>query len=160
MDFGGDDEIRFERSGAAGVVTLTRPQALNALTHKMVLALSRALTAWQVDRDVALVVLKAEGRAFCAGGDILKVYEAGRLGNPPIDFFADEYRLNAQIARFPKPYISLIDGIVMGGGVGLSFHGSHRVLTENAQFAMPEVGIGFFPDVGGSHLLPDRKSVV
>ena len=155
MDFGGDDEIRFERSGAAGVVTLTRPQALNALTHKMVLALSRALTAWQVDRDVALVVLKAEGRAFCAGGDILKVYEAGRLGNPPIDFFADEYRLNAQIARFPKPYISLIDGIVMGGGVGLSFHGSHRVLTENAQFAMPEVGIGFFPDVGGSHLLPD-----
>lgn len=155
MDFGGDDEIRFERSGAAGIVTLTRPQALNALTHKMVLALSRALTAWQVDGDVALVVVKAEGRAFCAGGDILQVYEAGRLGNPPVDFFADEYRLNAQIARFSKPYISLIDGIVMGGGVGISFHGSHRVLTENAQFAMPEVGIGFFPDVGGSHLLPD-----
>ncbi|WP_395451381.1 enoyl-CoA hydratase/isomerase family protein [Aminobacter sp. UC22_36] len=155
MDFGGDDEIRFERSGAAGVVTLTRPQALNALTHKMVLALSRALDAWQADRDVALVIVKAEGRAFSAGGDILHVYHAGLAGRPPVDFFADEYRLNAQIQRFPKPYISLIDGIVMGGGVGISFHGSHRVLTENAQFAMPEVGIGFFPDVGGSHLLPD-----
>jgi enoyl-CoA hydratase len=155
LDFGGDDEIRFERSGAAGVVTLTRPQALNALTHKMVLALSRALDAWQADRDVAVVIVKAEGRAFSAGGDILHVYHAGLAGSPPVDFFADEYRLNAQIQRFPKPYISLIDGIVMGGGVGISFHGSHRVLTENAQFAMPEVGIGFFPDVGGSHLLPD-----
>lgn len=155
MDFGGDDEIRFERSGAAGIFTLTRPQALNALTHKMVLALSRALTAWQVDPSVAIVVVKAEGRAFCAGGDILHVYHAGLAGNPPVDFFADEYRLNTQIQSYPKPYISFIDGIVMGGGVGISCHGSHRVMTENAQFAMPEVGIGFFPDVGGSHLLPD-----
>lgn len=155
MDFGGGDEIRFERTGSAGIVTLTRPKALNAVTHKMVGALSRALEAWQADRDVALVVVKAEGRAFSAGGDILHIYEAGRAGSPPVDFFADEYRLNAQIARFPKPYVSLIDGIVMGGGVGISFHGSHRVMTENAQFAMPEVGIGFFPDVGGSHLLPD-----
>ena len=98
---------------------------------------------------------QGEGRAFSAGGDILDIYEAGRAGKPPVDFFADEYRLNAAIARFGKPYVALIDGIVMGGGVGVSFHGSHRVLTENAQFAMPEVGIGFFPDVGGSHLLPD-----
>lgn len=155
MDFGGGDEIRFERTGRAAIVTLTRPKALNAVTHNMVGALSRALTEWQADRDVALVVIKAEGRAFSAGGDILHVYQAGRAGNPPVDFFADEYRLNAQIARFPKPYVALIDGIVMGGGVGVSFHGSHRVMTENAQFAMPEVGIGFFPDVGGSHLLPD-----
>ena len=155
MDFGGGDEIRFERTGRAGIVTLTRPKALNAVTHRMVGALSRALTAWEADHDVALVVIKAEGRAFSAGGDILHIYEAGRAGNPPVDFFADEYRLNAQIARFPKPYVALIDGIVMGGGVGVSFHGSHRVMTENAQFAMPEVGIGFFPDVGGSHLLPD-----
>ncbi|WP_269930250.1 enoyl-CoA hydratase/isomerase family protein [Aminobacter sp. HY435] len=155
MDFGGGDEIRFERVGKAGIVTLTRPQALNALTHKMVLALSRALTAWQADREVALVVVRAEGRAFCAGGDIMRVYEARSSNNPPVDFFADEYRLNVQIESYPKPYVSLIDGIVMGGGVGISFHGSHRVLTENAQFAMPEVGIGFFPDVGGSHLLPD-----
>ena len=154
MNFGGGNEIRFERSGAAGVVTLTRPKVLNALTHKMVLALSRALAAWQVDSDVALVVVKAEGRAFCSGGDIRQVYHAGLSGNPSVDFFADEYRLNAQIQRFPKPCVSLIDGIVMGGGVGISFHGSHRVLTKNAQFAMPEVGIGFFPDVGGSHLLP------
>ena len=98
---------------------------------------------------------RREGRAFSAGGDILHVYEAGAPASPPFDFFADEYRLNAAIARYPKPYVALIDGIVMGGGVGVSFHGSHRVLTENAEFAMPEVGIGFFPDVGGSHLLPD-----
>ncbi|ODT06555.1 MAG: 3-hydroxyisobutyryl-CoA hydrolase [Mesorhizobium sp. SCN 65-20] len=155
MDFGGGDEIRFERTGLAGIVTLTRPKALNAVTHNMVRALSRALTDWESDAGVSLVVIKAEGRAFSAGGDILHIYEAGRAGNPPIDFFADEYRLNAQIARFPKPYVALIDGIVMGGGVGVSFHGSHRIMTENAQFAMPEVGIGFFPDVGGSHLLPD-----
>jgi len=155
MDFGGGDEIRFERLGRAGVVTLTRPKALNAVTHGMVKALSKALDAWEADASVNVVVVKAEGRAFSAGGDLLHVYEARRTGKPPVDFFADEYRLNARIARFKKPYMSLIDGIVMGGGVGISFHGSHRVLTENAQFAMPEVGIGFFPDVGGSHLLPD-----
>ncbi|MDX8518009.1 3-hydroxyisobutyryl-CoA hydrolase [Mesorhizobium dulcispinae] len=155
MDFGGGDEIRFERLGKAGVVTLTRPQALNAVTHRMVKALGRALDAWEGDVGVSVVVVKAEGRAFSAGGDILHIYEAGRAGKPPVDFFADEYRLNARIARFRKPYVALIDGIVMGGGVGISFHGSHRVLTENAQFAMPEVGIGFFPDVGASHLLPD-----
>ena len=155
MDFGGGDEIRFERLGRAGVVTLTRPQALNAVTHRMVKALDKALRAWERDEGVDVVVVKAEGRAFSAGGDILHIYEAGRAGQPPVDFFADEYRLNARIKRFKKPYVALIDGIVMGGGVGISFHGSQRVMTENAQFAMPEVGIGFFPDVGASHLLPD-----
>jgi len=155
MDFGGGDEIRFERRGVAGLVTLTRPKALNALTLTMVKALSRALVAWEADAGVALVVVMGEGRAFSAGGDILQVYESGKAGRPNVEFFAEEYRLNAQIARFPKPYISLIDGIVMGGGVGISGHGSHRVMTENALFAMPEVGIGFFPDVGGSHLLAD-----
>jgi len=155
MDFGGGDEIRFEHLGRAGVVTLTRPRALNAVTHRMVNALAKALHAWERDVDVDVVVVKAEGRAFSAGGDILHIYEAGRAGKPPVEFFADEYRLNASIARFRKPYVALIDGIVMGGGVGISFHGSHRVMTENAQFAMPEVGIGFFPDVGASHLLPD-----
>lgn len=154
MDFGGGDEIRFERLGKAGVVTLTRPQALNALTHRMIKALDKALDAFEHDAGVDVVVVKAEGRAFSAGGDIMHVYEA-RAGKPPVDFFADEYRLNARINSFGKPYVALIDGIVMGGGVGISFHGSQRVLTENAQFAMPEVGIGFFPDVGGSHLLPD-----
>jgi enoyl-CoA hydratase/carnithine racemase len=154
MDFGGGEEIRFERKGRAGVVTMTRPQALNAITHRMINALSRALDAWETDPSIDLVLLTGEGRAFSAGGDIMAVYEGGKAGRPPVEFFADEYRLNARVPRFSKPYVSLIDGIVMGGGVGLSFHGSHRVLTENAQFAMPEVGIGFFPDVGGSHLLP------
>lgn len=156
-DFGGGQDMRFERLGKAGVVTLTRPKALNAVNHVMVNALAKALAAWEKDDAVELVVVKGEGRAFSAGGDILDIYEAGRAGKPPIGFFADEYRLNAAIARFPKPYIALIDGIVMGGGVGISFHGSHRILTENAIFAMPEVGIGFFPDVGGSHFLPRLK---
>jgi enoyl-CoA hydratase/carnithine racemase len=156
-DFGGGDEIRFERLGHAGVVTLTRPKALNAVTHRMVHALAKALDVWGADERVKLVAIKGEGRAFSAGGDILHIYEAGKAGNPPVEFFADEYRLNAQIARFEKPYLALIDGIVMGGGVGVSFHGSYRVLTENAVFAMPEVGIGFFPDVGGSHFLPRLK---
>jgi len=155
MDFDGGDEIRFERSGRAGVVTLTRPQALNAVTHRMVRALDKALHAWERDDGVDVVLVKAEGRAFSAGGDILHIYQAGRAGEAPVEFFADEYRLNAHINSFKKPYVALIDGIVMGGGVGISFHGSHRVMTENAQFAMPEVGIGFFPDVGASHLLPD-----
>ncbi|KQZ98507.1 3-hydroxyisobutyryl-CoA hydrolase [Mesorhizobium sp. Root157] len=154
MDFGGGDEIRLEIEGQAGVVTLNRPKALNAVTHQMVNALANALEAWQDDDRVKLVLIRGEGRAFSAGGDILQVYEAGRAGKLPVDFFADEYRLNALIARFAKPYVALIDGIVMGGGFGVSFHGSYRVLTENAVFAMPEVGIGFFPDVGGSHILP------
>ena len=155
MDFGGGEEIRFEVVGQAGIVTLTRPAALNALTHRMITALTAALEAWRTDGLVAVIVVKAEGRAFSAGGDILHVYEAERAHPDIVQFFADEYRLNAAIARYPKPYVALIDGIVMGGGVGISFHGSHRVLTENAKFAMPEVGIGFFPDVGASHLLPD-----
>ena len=153
-DFGGGEDIRFARQGRAGVVTLTRARALNALTRDMVNALARALAGWRDDPDIELVIVKAEGRAFCAGGDIVDVYNAGREGRLLVDFFADEYRMNAAIEAFPKPYVALIDGIVMGGGVGISAHGSHRVVTENAVFAMPEVGIGFFPDVGGSHLLP------
>ncbi len=155
MDFGGGDEIRFDRMGKAGVVTLTRPKALNALSHGMVRALARALAAWEDDPAVAAVLIRGEGRAFSAGGDIMQVYAARRAGEePPADFFADEYRLNAHIQRYRKPYVALVDGVVMGGGVGISFHGSHRIVTENAQFAMPEVGIGFFPDVGASHILP------
>ena len=157
MEFEGGQEIRFERRGRAGIVTMTRPKALNAVTHEMVRALSRALDAWARDDSVELVVIMGEGRAFCAGGDILKVYEAGKAGRPLFGFFADEYRLNAAIARFEKPYVALVDGIVMGGGVGVSVHGSHRVFTENAVFAMPEVGIGFFPDVGGGFFLPRLK---
>lgn len=153
VDFGGGDEVGFEKMGAVGVITLTRPQALNALTHSMVKAIAKALDAWRDDKSVAAVVIRGEGRAFCAGGDLMLIYN-GRE-NPSAEFFADEYRLNHQIERYPKPYVALIDGIVMGGGVGVSFHGSHRIVTENTTFAMPEVGIGFFPDVGGSHLLSD-----
>lgn len=153
MDFGGGEEIRFEVIGKAGVVTLTRTKALNALTENMVHALAAALEAWEKDDAIRCVLVKAEGRAFCAGGDIMNVYGAGKEGNVLVGFFADEYRMNAQLARFPKPYVALIDGIVMGGGVGISVHGSHRVMTGNAIVAMPEVGIGFFPDVGGSHAL-------
>ena len=153
VDFGGGEEIRFERIGVAGVITLTRPDVLNALSHGMIRAMLTALAAWRDDPGVELVIIKGEGRAFCAGGDVRSLYDSRQ--NPRIDYFADEYRLNHEIERFPKPYVALIDGIVMGGGVGVSCHGSHRVMTENAVFAMPEVGIGFFPDVGASHLLPD-----
>ncbi len=156
-EFGGGGDILFERRGRAGVVTLTRGGALNAVTHAMVLSLQRALDAWKADDSVALVVIKAEGRAFSAGGDIVDIYKAGKAGRPPVAFFADEYRLNAAIRCYPKPYVALIDGIAMGGGVGISYHGSHRVVTENAVFAMPECGIGFFPDVGGSFILPRLK---
>ncbi|MEX0346839.1 MAG: enoyl-CoA hydratase/isomerase family protein [Rhizobiaceae bacterium] len=154
MDFGGGDEVRFERAGKAGIITLKRPSALNALTQNMALAISRALNDWEEDDRIAVVIIRGEGRAFCAGGDIQAIYRAGRTGSPLYDFFADEYRLNIRIESYSKPYVALIDGIVMGGGVGVSIHGSHRVFTENARFAMPEVTIGFFPDVGGSRFLP------
>jgi len=154
IDFGGGSEISFERKGKAGIVRLTRTSALNALTHKMILALDRALQAWESDDDVAVVIVEGEGRAFCAGGDVVAAYKAGQEGTPAFDFFRDEYRLNARIGRFPKPYVSLLNGIVMGGGAGISIHGSHRIVTENTLFAMPETGIGFFPDVGGSAFLP------
>ena len=154
QDFGGGADIRFERIGKAGCVTLTRDKALNALTHDMAKALHRALIAWAGDDAVALVIIRAEGRAFCAGGDIMDIYHAGKAGNPLTGFFADEYLLNLYIEQFAKPYVALVDGIVMGGGVGISLHGSHRVFADRAVFAMPEVGIGFFPDVGGSHFLP------
>ncbi|UUP19124.1 enoyl-CoA hydratase/isomerase family protein [Nitratireductor thuwali] len=152
-DFGAGDDIRFTRMGKAGIITLTRAQALNAVNHRMIRAIAKALEEWRDDDAVELVIIKGEGRAFSAGGDLQEIYHSGRAGKPDTGFFADEYRLNAAIANYPKPYVALIDGIVMGGGVGLSCHGSHRVMTEKTVFAMPEVGIGFFPDVGGSHIL-------
>lgn len=151
------DDILFERRGAAGLVTLNRPKALNALTRDMVRALTAQLRAWASDGAVARVVVAAEGeRAFCAGGDIRVLYELGRAGrqDEAREFFRDEYTLNATVKRFPKPYVALIDGIVMGGGVGISIHGSHRVAGDRYSFAMPEVGIGFFPDVGATYALP------
>lgn len=155
-----DGDIRIERHGRLGLVTLDRQPAMNALTHAMVRRLRAALDAFAADPAVAVVaVTAAPGRAFCAGGDIRQVYEMGRAGDPSRNlFFRDEYRLNALIERFPKPYVALVNGICMGGGVGLSAHGPHRVATERLVFAMPEVAIGFFPDVGGTYVLSHMPS--
>ncbi|MGH6953363.1 MAG: enoyl-CoA hydratase/isomerase family protein [Alphaproteobacteria bacterium] len=152
-----EDDILFERVGGVGLVTLNRPQALNALTLAMARALDERLTAWAEDRGVRLVLVRGAGeRAFSAGGDIRALYESGRTPGDPLarEFYRDEYRLNRRIKRYPKPYVAVISGVVMGGGVGVSVHGSHRVATERTTFAMPETGIGFFPDVGGSYFLP------
>jgi enoyl-CoA hydratase len=152
-----EPEILFERRGATGVVTLNRPKALNAVTHGMVLALRAQLDDWATDPAVVRVVITAAGeRAFSAGGDIRALYDLGKAGryDEALQFWRDEYPLNAVIKKFNKPYVALIDGIVMGGGVGISVHGSHRVAGDRFQFAMPEVGIGFFPDVGASWFLP------
>ncbi len=155
-----EPEILFDRRGAAGIVTLNRPKALNALTHDMVRKLAAQLEAWKDDDAVTRVIIRANGeRAFCAGGDLRGVTTRGKEKDALV-FFQDEYRLNAAIKRYPKPYIALIDGIVMGGGVGVSIHGSHRIAGEKFQFAMPEVGIGFFPDVGGTWMLPRLKGKV
>lgn len=149
-----DISIRIE--GRAGRITLTRPKALNALSHEMCLAIEGALDAWRDDARVALIVLDAEGeRAFCAGGDIEAIYRegiAGELENSR-KFWADEYRMNAKMARYPKPIISLMQGFVMGGGVGIGGHCSHRIVGDTSQVAMPECGIGLIPDVGGTLLL-------
>lgn len=151
------DDILFERRGAAGLITLNRPKALNALTRGMVQVMKRQLDAWASDGAVDRVIVMAEGeRAFCAGGDIRALYDLGMAGRQAeaLEFFREEYQLNAAVKRFPKPYVALIDGIVMGGGVGISIHGSHRVAGDRYAFAMPEVGIGFFPDVGATYALP------
>jgi enoyl-CoA hydratase len=150
-------EILFERRGAAGLVTLNRPQALNAVTLGMVRALTRQLQEWRDDPSITRVVLTAAGgRAFSAGGDIRALYDAGTTGRhgEMLSFYGEEYALNTIIKHYPKPYVALIDGIVMGGGVGLSVHGSHRVAGDRFSFAMPEVSIGFFPDVGATWFLP------
>ena len=150
-------DLLFERRGAAGIITLNRPKALNAVTHDMVRALAHQLGAWASDAAVTRVIITAAGeRAFSAGGDIRALYELGRAGRQAemLTFWRDEYPLNAMIKRYRKPYVALIDGIVMGGGVGVSVHGSHRVAGDRFSFAMPEVGIGFFPDVGATWFLP------
>jgi enoyl-CoA hydratase len=150
-------EILFERLGAAGLITLNRPKALNAVTHEMVRGLTHQLRAWEGDAAVTRVIIRAAGeRAFSAGGDIRALYELGRARRQRemLTFWRDEYPLNAYIKRYAKPYVALIDGIVMGGGVGVSVNGSHRVAGDRFSFAMPEVGIGFFPDVGATWFLP------
>ena len=150
-------DILFERRGAAGLVTLNRPHALNAVSLAMVRALTRQLADWETDPEVArVVVTSSDTRAFSAGGDLRALYDLGRAGryDEALGYFREEYALNARIKRYRKPYVALIDGIVMGGGVGISVHGSHRVAGDKFMFAMPEVGIGFFPDVGATFFLP------
>ena len=151
-----EEEVLFEREGAAGFVTLNRPKALNALTLAMVRALHPQLEAWAADEAVSCVVVQGAGeKAFCAGGDIRALHDWGKAKDrTQIDFYREEYRLNRFIKKYPKPYVALIDGIDMGGGVGLSIHGAHRVVSERTLFAMPETGIGLFPDVGGTYFLP------
>jgi enoyl-CoA hydratase len=150
-------DILIERRGTAGVVTLNRPAALNAVTHGMVARLAAALARWREDAAITRIVVTAAGeRAFSAGGDLRGLYDLAAAGrqDEALAFWREEYILNATIKRYPKPYVALIDGIVMGGGVGLSIHGSHRVAGDRFRFAMPEVGIGFFPDVGATWFLP------
>ena len=138
-----------------GHLTLNRPRAINALSHDMVRTMREALSRWRDDDAVRTVVIDGAGeRGLCAGGDIRAIYDDARAGTEAsVDYWADEYRLDAEIARHPKPVVTLMDGIVMGGGVGISAHASHRVVTDDSVIAMPEVGIGFTPDVGGTFLL-------
>ncbi|GAA1986197.1 enoyl-CoA hydratase/isomerase family protein [Kitasatospora viridis] len=149
------DHVRAERDGRVGRLRLDRPRAINALDHPMVLALHAALDAWAEDPAVAAVVLTGAGeRGLCAGGDIRFFHDSAKQdGTAARAFFRDEYLLNHRIAGYPKPYVAVMDGLVLGGGVGVSAHGSVRVVTERAQVGMPETAIGFVPDVGGSWLL-------
>ena len=156
------DEVLFERRAALGLITLNRPKALNALTREMCIAMKAALEGWAADERVKTVVIRGTGeRAFCAGGDIRALYEAGKRDPfSALDFYRAEYRLNATIKHYPKPYVALLHGIVMGGGVGVSVHGSHRLTDHSVVFAMPETGIGMFPDVGGSYFLPRLRGEI
>ncbi len=149
------DDVLFEVRGRIGLITLNRPAALNALNLGMCHAILPKLRLWAEDAAISAVVIQGAGeKAFCAGGDIIGLYHAGKSGSADFEkFFHDEYRLNYAIATFPKPYIALMDGITMGGGVGLSVHGRYRVASERFMFAMPETGIGLIPDVGGTFML-------
>jgi enoyl-CoA hydratase len=149
------DEILTNVDGGVGFLTLNRPKAINSLTHSMVSELHKTLIAWEHDDAVQAVVLSGAGeRGLCAGGDIVAIYHSARAdGVEAREFWYDEYLLNGYIGRYPKPYVAVMDGIVMGGGVGVSAHGTVRVVTDTTKMAMPEVGIGFIPDVGGTYLL-------
>lgn len=147
------DEVIVETEGALGRIRLNRPKALNALNHTMVGLIDMALDRFASDPAIAAVVLTGEGeRALCAGGDLRSLYEDGTA--VAADFWRDEYRLDARISHYGKPFVAVMDGITMGGGVGLSGHAAHRVVTERSRVAMPETGIGYLPDVGGTWLLP------
>ena len=150
------EDIFIRKSGYIGHITLNRPDVLNSLTYSMILSIEKALIEWETDENIALIIIDAEGdRAFCAGGDIQILYENGFKKNFAYGkkFWADEYRLNEKIANYKKPFVAFMQGFTMGGGVGVSCHGSHRIVGETSKIAMPECSIGLVPDVGGSFLL-------
>jgi enoyl-CoA hydratase len=150
-----EGDLIARREGAAGIIRLNRPKAINAVTLEMFRDIEKALDRFESDAAVSLILLEGAGqRGLCAGGDIRALYENSKVnGDLGKILWREEYVLNARISKFPKPYVAFMDGIVMGGGVGLSAHGRHRVVTERTALAMPEVGLGFFPDVGGTWLL-------
>jgi enoyl-CoA hydratase len=152
---GAEGDLIARREGAAGILRLNRPKAINAVTLEMFRGIDKALDQFEADPAVGLILLEGAGdRGLCAGGDIRALYDASRAnGDLGKILWREEYILNARIAKFAKPYVAFMDGIVMGGGVGLSAHSRHRVVTERTKLAMPEVGLGFFPDVGGTWLL-------
>ncbi|XP_074728805.1 3-hydroxyisobutyryl-CoA hydrolase, mitochondrial isoform X1 [Strix uralensis] len=149
-------DVLLEKRGGAGIITLNRPKALNALSFPMIQQIYPQIKTWEQDPETFLIIIKGTGgKAFCAGGDIIAISDAGKVGDRLTqDFFREEYILNNAIGTCKKPYVALIDGITMGGGVGLSVHGHFRVATERTLFAMPETAIGLFPDVGGGYFLP------
>nr|XP_009490301.1 PREDICTED: 3-hydroxyisobutyryl-CoA hydrolase, mitochondrial [Pelecanus crispus] len=149
-------EVLLEKRGGAGIITLNRPKVLNALTFSMIRQIYPQIKTWEQDPETFLIIIKGTGeKAFCAGGDIRVIIDAGKAGDRLVqDFFREEYILNNAIGTCKKPYVALIDGITMGGGVGVSVHGHFRVATEKTVFAMPETAIGLFPDVGGGYFLP------
>jgi enoyl-CoA hydratase len=160
----GEPHIKSEKRGRLGLLTLNRPKALNALDHGMIRGITAQLQAWAVDDGIAAVAIRGEGpRAFCSGGDIRAVQQAMMAGSGEgFDLLRDEYRMNALIGAYPKPYIALIHGICMGGGAGVSVHGKYRLADASLSFAMPETGIGFIPDVGASYFLsrlPDEMGL-
>jgi len=150
-----EGDLIVRREGAAGIIRLNRPKAINAMTYEMSQGIDAALDRFENDAAIAVVILEGAGeRGLCAGGDIRGLYESSKAGGDlGKRFWRQEYVMNARIAKYPKPYIAFMDGLVMGGGVGLSGHARHRVVTEKTKLAMPEVGLGFFPDVGGTWLL-------
>ena len=152
-----EDTLLTSRDGRVGRIVLNRPRALNALNLDMVRAMTKVLNEWRDDPHVHAVVISGTGeRAFCAGGDVINLREGQMSGDrTEVEaFFSEEYALNLMIATYPKPYIALIDGICMGGGIGVSVYGPYRVTTEHASFGMPETAIGFFPDIGGTYFMP------
>ena len=153
-------DVIIRQNGNVGHITLNRPDALNALTYNMILKIEKVLISWKQNEEVKIVLVDANGdKAFCSGGDVSDLYKNGTTGNFEFGklFWSDEYRLNLLVSNYPKPYVVFMHGFTMGGGVGISCHGSHRIVGDSSIIAMPECSIGLVPDVGGSYLLT-RKS--